>query len=61
MPTVSVIATVYNEGSSVSRLLDSLATQSRPPDQVVIVDGGSSDDTLEILNQYAASQPSPCT
>jgi len=59
MPTVSVIATVYNEGSSVRRLLDSLAAQSRTPDQVVIVDGGSSDDTLQIMHQYAATQALP--
>jgi glycosyltransferase involved in cell wall biosynthesis len=41
----------------VRRLLDSLVLQSRTPDQVVIVDGGSSDDTLELLNEYAARQP----
>lgn len=59
MPTVSVIVTVYNERSSARRLLDSLATQSRPPDQVVIVDGGSNDGTLEILNEYAAQDGLP--
>ena len=52
--TVSVIATVLNEGHAIARLLDSLAAQSRPPDEVVIVDGGSRDDTLPILKQYAA-------
>jgi glycosyltransferase involved in cell wall biosynthesis len=54
VPKVSVIATVYNEGSSVRRLLDSLAAQSRTPDQVVIVDGGSDDGTPDILHAYAA-------
>jgi len=49
-----VIATVLNEGRSIARLLDSLADQSRRPDEVVIADGGSSDDTLAILAQYAA-------
>jgi glycosyltransferase involved in cell wall biosynthesis len=51
--SVSVIATVLNEGHSITRLLDSLGAQSRLPDEVVIADGGSSDDTLEILTQYA--------
>lgn len=46
---VSVIATVLNEGASLRRLLDSLAEQTRPPDEVVIVDGGSRDETLSIL------------
>jgi glycosyltransferase involved in cell wall biosynthesis len=50
---VSVIATVYNEGESLRTLLDSLAAQSRPPDEVVISDGGSTDDTLAILQETA--------
>jgi glycosyltransferase involved in cell wall biosynthesis len=56
---VSVIATVLNEGNAMVRLLDSLAAQSRPPDEVVIVDGGSRDDTLSILHQYAAQGKLP--
>ena len=51
---VSVISTVLNEGASISRLLDSLAAQSRQPDEVIIVDGGSQDDTLAILERRAA-------
>lgn len=55
--TVSVIATVYNEGTAIARLLDSLAAQSRPPDEVVICDGGSSDDTVAIVRSYADQLP----
>lgn len=51
---VSVIATVKNEEQTVHRLLDSLAAQTRPPDEVVIVDGGSTDGTVEALEEYAA-------
>jgi glycosyltransferase involved in cell wall biosynthesis len=50
---VSVIVTVLNEGSAVYRLLDSLAAQARRPEEVVIVDGGSNDDTVAILQMYA--------
>lgn len=50
---VSVIATVLNEEENIRRLLDSLAIQSRPPDKVVICDGGSTDHTLDILRSYA--------
>jgi glycosyltransferase involved in cell wall biosynthesis len=46
---VSVIATVLNEAHSLPRLLDSLACQSRVPDQVVFCDGGSADSTPELL------------
>ncbi len=44
---VSVIATVLNEGQAIERLLESLAAQTRPPDEVVIADGGSTDETVE--------------
>ena len=50
--SVSVVATVYNEEENIHRLLDSLAIQSRPPDEVVICDGGSTDHTLDILWSY---------
>jgi glycosyltransferase involved in cell wall biosynthesis len=53
--SVSVIATVLNEGPAVERLLESLATQSRQPDEVVIVDGGSTDDTPDVLRRWSES------
>ncbi|HEY67706.1 MAG: glycosyl transferase family 2 [Chloroflexi bacterium] len=46
---VSVVITVLNEADSLPRLLDSLAAQTRPPDEVVVCDGGSTDDTLLLL------------
>jgi len=54
---VSVISTVLNEGESIRRLLDSLAGQTRPPDEVVIADGGSRDRTVAILEEYTARLP----
>lgn len=49
---VTVIATVKNEGEAIRPLLDSLIQQSRQPDEVVICDGGSTDDTLQVLAEY---------
>jgi len=34
---VSVITTVFNEGESIDAFLDSLASQTRPADEIVIV------------------------
>ena len=49
---VSIIATVKNEGEALRPLLDSIIDQTRPPDEVVICDGGSTDDTRLILDEY---------
>jgi glycosyltransferase involved in cell wall biosynthesis len=52
---VSLILTVLNEGESIRGVLDSLAAQTRPPDEIVIADGGSRDNTVAILREVAAS------
>ncbi|NDJ62099.1 MAG: glycosyltransferase [Chloroflexi bacterium] len=54
---ISVVATVLNEGASIRQLLESLGAQTRPADEIVIVDGGSHDATLTILNAYTAQLP----
>jgi glycosyltransferase involved in cell wall biosynthesis len=54
---VSVICTVLNEQDAVVRLLDSLVAQTRPPDEVVIVDGGSRDGTQAAVMGYAGRLP----
>lgn len=56
---VSVIATVKNEAGHIGRLLDSLLAQTRPPDEVVFTDGGSTDGTLDRLAAFAQSAPWP--
>lgn len=57
MPRVAVITTVLNEGAAIERLLDSLLAQTRPPDEVVIVDGGSRDDTVARAQAYVDRLP----
>ncbi len=49
---VTLIATVKNEGEALRPLLDSIIDQTLQPDEVVIADGGSTDDTLLILDEY---------
>lgn len=49
---VSLITTVLNEEDSILPFLRSLAGQTRPPDEVVIVDGGSRDGTVERIRSF---------
>ncbi|MAU12644.1 MAG: glycosyl transferase family 2 [Anaerolineaceae bacterium] len=56
-PHISLIATVLNEGASIDRLLDSLAMQTRVPDEIIIVDGGSRDDTVVRMVSWAKALP----
>jgi len=46
---VSLITTVKDAADHVGDFLASLAAQTRAPDEVVVVDGGSSDGTTELL------------
>lgn len=56
---VSLVATVLNEAGSIQALLDSLCAQTRPPDEIVIVDGGSTDGTLALLERFEQGAPMP--
>lgn len=50
---VSLIVAVRNEADSIAELLSSIEAQSRPPDEVVIVDGGSTDGTPDLVRSIA--------
>lgn len=54
---ISLIATVLNEGDNIHRLLDSIVRQTRSPDEIVIVDGGSVDNTMAIMRSYQDQLP----
>lgn len=49
---VSVIVTVLNEAHTIEALIATLAEQTLQPDRVVIIDGGSTDGTLEKIQNY---------
>jgi glycosyltransferase involved in cell wall biosynthesis len=55
--SITVIVPVLNEGHCIHLLLDSFVAQTRPLDELIIVDGGSSDNTVAILQQYQDQLP----
>jgi glycosyltransferase involved in cell wall biosynthesis len=46
--TISVIIPTFNEAVCLPALLDSLHAQTNPPEEIIVADAGSSDDTVEI-------------
>jgi len=54
---ISVVVTVRNEAEAVTGLLDALAQQTRDADEIILVDGGSTDDTLAIVHKYKVNLP----
>ena len=51
-PRVSVVIPAYNTERYISEALESVLTQSYPHIEYVVVDGGSTDETLDILESY---------
>ncbi len=49
---IALCMTVLNEAASIDELFASIASQTRPPDQIVVVDGGSRDDTVERVARW---------
>lgn len=50
--TISVIIPTYNSSSYIKRTLDSVLSQNILPDEIVVVDDGSSDNTVERIEEY---------
>lgn len=55
MPQVSVAMCTFNGSLYVRAQLDSIAAQDRPPDEIVVCDDHSDDDTVSIIREFANS------
>lgn len=49
---VSFITTIFNEERSIAGFLKSLLEQNFLPEEIIIVDGGSSDNTIACINDF---------
>ena len=52
MPTVSVVIPTYNCSRFVGDAIESVLAQTRVPDQIIVVNDGSTDDTAAVVQQY---------
>ena len=59
VPAFSCVVTVLNESASIATFLHSLAAQSACPTELILVDGGSSDDTVAVVRRWAGTSIFP--
>ena len=54
---VSIVMTVRNDAVGCAVTLDSVIAQTRLPDEMIVVDGGSCDATIALIEEYAQRHP----
>jgi glycosyltransferase len=50
---ISVVTAVYNNRDTIAQALDSALAQTHPDVELIVIDGGSTDGTHEVLQAYA--------
>ena len=56
-PLVSVIIPVYNAHNSIAKTLQSVINQTYTNLEIVVVNDGSTDESLDIIKTYAVEDP----
>lgn len=56
-PSASVVVPVYNASADLPKLLDALAGQTLAPSEVILVDDGSTDGSVETARAWADGHP----
>lgn len=54
IPTVAVVVPCLNDAALLERCLRSFAAQSSPPERVIVVDNGSTDDSAQVAAGFGA-------
>lgn len=56
-PKVSVVTTTYNDIENLKRILAEVKKQTYPNIEHIIVDGGSTDGTVDLLKELEEKEP----
>jgi len=57
--TISVVMGTYNGASHLKEQLESIAVQTRPPDELIVCDDASVDGSPEIVRRFSSAAPFP--
>ena len=52
-PKISVILSAYNEEKFIRKAIESVSNQTLEDIEIIIINDGSTDNTLDIINSYA--------
>lgn len=52
---ISVVIPLYNKASSVAQTLESVLAQTCPPDEIIVIDDGSTDNGSDVVERFIES------
>ena len=55
LPQVSVIIPCYNRASLIGQTIENMLRQTLPPQEVIVVDDGSTDDSVAVVKSFGGS------